>query len=233
VLSLSCLVLLTSATLSAVVKRDARGAMDWDFLLFVQRWPGSVTQKRLPSNITDFVMHGMWPERNDNTWPQFCTGTQFTPTKVAAIRSQLLEHWPDLEKNDPNGFWSHEYDKHGTCAADGTAPSIADELSFFKLALKLQSQFSLLTALSNAQITPDPSATYSVSAITNAVSNAVGGQSVISCKTNGSEHHLERVYVCVNKMAAVEDCPTGVVSGLTGKADCGGGQNVMIPPIQH
>jgi hypothetical protein len=31
-------------------------------------WPGTLTQSTLPRNVNTFTLHGMWAERNDNTW---------------------------------------------------------------------------------------------------------------------------------------------------------------------
>jgi hypothetical protein len=77
---LLCVLSLILAVTAVNVKRETlkRSAMDWDFILFVERelvdhtpttvstdsslgWPGSVTQNKLAKNITNFVMHGMWP----------------------------------------------------------------------------------------------------------------------------------------------------------------------------
>ena len=57
----------------------------------------------------DNVVAWRRPERKDNSYPQFCPGSQFSPSKVASIKPNLLMHWPDLEKNNPEGFWAHEF----------------------------------------------------------------------------------------------------------------------------
>jgi ribonuclease T2 len=52
-----------------------------------------------------FVVHGLWPQNNNGTWPQFCAQTPVPST----LRANL-DITPDL------GLLQHEWDKHGTCS---------------------------------------------------------------------------------------------------------------------
>ncbi len=44
----------------------------FDFFLLVREWPGTIAKQPMPAYINTFTLHGLWPQRNDNTWPQFC-----------------------------------------------------------------------------------------------------------------------------------------------------------------
>lgn len=52
-----------------------------------------------------FIVHGLWPQNNNGTWPQFCGQTP-APTDLATH----LVITPDL------ALLKHEWDKHGTCS---------------------------------------------------------------------------------------------------------------------
>ncbi len=45
---------------------------NWDYFLLVREWPGTMTPGPLPSYIDTFTLHGLWPNRNDGSWPQCC-----------------------------------------------------------------------------------------------------------------------------------------------------------------
>lgn len=55
-----------------------------------------------------FVLHGLWPQNDDGTWPVFCS----EESGPADLRPQL-DITPDPQ------LLQHEWDKHGTCSAVG------------------------------------------------------------------------------------------------------------------
>ena len=87
-LAVLALVLCESAAGVKLQRHGNSSNNDWDFLLYVERcvcvlvrslrlpsisnrcfsWPGTLTQSTLPRNVNTFTLHGMWAERNDNTW---------------------------------------------------------------------------------------------------------------------------------------------------------------------
>ena len=77
-----------------------------------QFWEGQLT------------IHGLWPQRNDGTWPSECTAEPLQDSFYVkgndSILELLEEKWPNV-KSDPNSrshrsFWEHEWTKHGTCS---------------------------------------------------------------------------------------------------------------------
>ena len=88
----------------------------------------------------EWSIHGLWPEYGNSSWPQFCNKTKYADLTHSSIKPILL----DLEKYWYSGcydylfyavmdvlydmeplfiysdqanwkFWTHEWQKHGTC----------------------------------------------------------------------------------------------------------------------
>lgn len=59
----------------------------------------------------------------------------------------LQKNWPSLSCPSSNGyrFWSHEWEKHGTCSE-----SELDQHDYFQTALKLKEKYNLLQGLKKA-----------------------------------------------------------------------------------
>lgn len=59
----------------------------------------------------------------------------------------MQKHWPSLSCPSSNGlrFWSHEWEKHGTCSQ-----SELDQKEYFEAAIKLKEKANLLKLLNNA-----------------------------------------------------------------------------------
>lgn len=74
-------------------------------------WKGSLT------------LHGLWPERNDGTYPSSCSTEKFNHQTVNDIgRTRFDTYWPNVKassspsSNAYYSFWEHEWTKHGTCS---------------------------------------------------------------------------------------------------------------------
>jgi ribonuclease T2 len=67
--------------------------------------------------VKGFVLHGLWPQRNNGTWPADCNGPAL----------------PDAERQRSQGLYAspslitHEWPKHGTCS--GLAPAAYFDLA--------------------------------------------------------------------------------------------------------
>jgi ribonuclease T2 len=66
------------------------GAQDYDFFFLVLQWPGSYCDTkqsccypRSGKPAADFGIHGLWPNRDDGSYPQNCDpDSEFDPSKV-------------------------------------------------------------------------------------------------------------------------------------------------------
>src|SRR5689334_14652608 len=82
---------------------------EFDYYLVVLSWspefchgkPGAA-QCREHRN---FVLHGLWPQNNDGSYPANCKTSQPAPTDLSKIK-QIM----------PSDIVTHEWQKHGTCS---------------------------------------------------------------------------------------------------------------------
>lgn len=80
------------------------------------------------------TIHGLWPNRQDGSYPQSCSSEKFDLSSLQPIRDELEQQWPNI-KALPNSashgeFWDHEWSKHGTCTG-------LSQLNYFSHALKM------------------------------------------------------------------------------------------------
>ncbi|XP_008802596.2 extracellular ribonuclease LE-like [Phoenix dactylifera] len=188
-------------------------AQDFDFFYFVQQWPGSYcdTAKSCCYPTTgkpaaDFGIHGLWPNYNDGSYPSNCDpDNDYDESKIKDLITAMEAEWPTLAcpSGDGSKFWSHEWEKHGTCSE-----SILDEHSYFEAALSLKKQADILQSLKSAGIEPD-GGFYSVSSISRAIKDATGFTPGIECNVDESGNtQLYQVYVCVDANAKdLIECP--------------------------
>ncbi|KAG9155017.1 hypothetical protein Leryth_012199 [Lithospermum erythrorhizon] len=103
----------------------------------------------------------------------------------------MQQEWPTLACPSGTGstFWSHEWDKHGTCSE-----SILDQHSYFATALKLKDQLTILQLLSKAGISPDGN-NYSLSSIKSAIEEGIGHAPWIECNkdTSGNSQLYQQI----------------------------------------
>lgn len=188
-------------------------SQDFDFFYFVQQWPGSYcdTEQSCCYPTTgkppaDFGIHGLWPNYNDGSYPSNCDpNSPFDPSQVSDLLSRLQSEWPTLScpSNDGLNFWSHEWQKHGTCSE-----SVLDQNSYFQTALDLKNQVNLLQALTSAGIEPNGDS-YSLASIKDAIKEGVGYTPFVECNVDTSGHgQLYQIYLCVDNTGSnLIECP--------------------------
>ena len=77
-----------------------------------------------PQRHFGFVVHGLWPENEDGSYPQHCAPAQ--PVAQATVQ-QMLPIMPD------RGLIQHEWSTHGTCSGLDTQTYFADIQKAFHL----------------------------------------------------------------------------------------------------
>lgn len=87
-----------------------------------------------------FVVHGLWPQNNNGTWPQFCS-TAPAPHSLSAN----LDITPDLS------LLQHEWAKHGTCSGLDASQFFADEHHAFA---RVQKPIALIESTTTRTFTP-------------------------------------------------------------------------------
>ncbi|XP_044952005.1 ribonuclease 1-like [Hordeum vulgare subsp. vulgare] len=207
-----CLSLALLVALSAVGCAAAQAA-DYDFFYLVLQWPGSYcdTKKsccypRTGKPAADFGIHGLWPNRDDGSYPQNCNpANAFDPSKVSDLLSSLRAEWPTLACPASDGlqFWAHEWEKHGTCAQN-----LFNEHGYFQTALHLRDQLRVLDALASAGVAPD-GGYYTLSAVKGAIQQGTGFEPFVECNRDESGNsQLYQLYFCVDARASgFVECP--------------------------
>lgn len=70
-----------------------------------------------------YTIHGLWPEYNIHSWPQFCNKTKYEEFNKTVLSrwsriSEMHDNWRSCihqPHKDDWSFWRHEWEKHGTC----------------------------------------------------------------------------------------------------------------------
>jgi len=205
---------------------------EWDYILYTTRWPAAVAENNtVPPNVTGFTIHGMWPNRNDTTWPEYCTNQKFDIKQIETLVPVLDEIWHDFEHpENPSDFWSHEYDKHGTCASSDSL--LTTQFEFFSTAIKLhQGVFTLEKALSKAGIVPSATKMYSLTSFQKAIQTGVGAFPLMTCSQNSNGNvQVDRIQFCVSKSLELYTCNQAITTKIAQSGNCGTG-TISFPVI--
>lgn len=127
------------------------------------------------------------------------------------------------------GFWRHEWRKHGTCAA--TSPSLKGQTNYFVESLALFDKARVKEWLKEARISPQldtSSKLYSLQALHTAIESKIGHKVRFECRRLprriAREPILSGLYICYdpNTLAYIDcpqpddtDCGTGNLMYLT------------------
>jgi ribonuclease T2 len=196
---------------------------DFDVLIFTQRWPVTVCfewkekdvnhQCTLPSPKEIWTIHGIWPTKFHTMGPFFCNhSAPFDKKQIEPIEKQLEVYWLNIEKGTSlESLWKHEWQKHGTCAAQ--LPLLDNENKYFGQGLKWLQQFSMSSFLSQANILPG--ASYSLEQIHKVLKSMLNANPVIECIHDKSSNKslLFEIRICFSKDLKLVDCD-GVSSNL-------------------
>lgn len=185
-------ILLSSAAADTVIA-DQR---EFDYFMFVRQWAGSFCHDDGSCPLVHrhgfrFTIHGLWPNYEDGSWPQFCSNEKFDEGKVKDLLPELEDEWPTFF-NSEDSFWDHEWSKHGTCALK----VLPDEHHFFGTVLDLHHRYDLSTALLASDIRPSDTVKYERTSIELAIHKAYGVDAVVHCDREG---RLSEVWMCVGK----------------------------------
>lgn len=167
---------------------EAAKAAKFDFYLLTLSWSPEycATHPTAAECATHpaFVLHGLWPENADGTYPENCSNA-----KGPANPGQYKDIYPD------QGLLAHEWKTHGTCS--GLAPDAyfqAERKAF--AAVKTPTQLASLTntiSLTPAAILAD---------FTGANPADKSGDVVLACGNN----RLTAIEVCLTKSLVATSC---------------------------
>lgn len=146
-----------------------------------------------------WTIHGLWPS-NDTTWPQLCNRTaKFNITLLDPIRQDLDKYWPSMTGHNPVHFWTHEWQKHGSCAM--AVSPVNGILNYFNSTLNLLREYNVTNILLDADIVPSLNRTYTVDDLQKALTTELRARANIVCmKVDGFPNPvLSEVRFCLSK----------------------------------
>lgn len=159
----------------------ASSSASFDYYLLTLSWSPEYCHSHLSdiqcAQHSSFVLHGLWPENNDGTYPENCSNAA-----GPSDPSQYGDIYPDA------GLLQHEWKTHGTCS--GLAPD-----AFFQLARTVFHSITIPPELANLtkQISMPPS---QILGLMTKANPSIGAASMaLSCGSN----YLTAVEVCMDK----------------------------------
>ena len=75
------------------------------------------------------MIHGLWPQYNETSYPEYCTKVNYTVPHGNLLIS-MNKYWLGCD----NTLWEHEWTKHGSCMF---LQNNIDEYSFFNTTIYL------------------------------------------------------------------------------------------------
>ncbi|XP_074224113.1 ribosomal protein S6 kinase alpha-2 isoform X4 [Camelus bactrianus] len=130
------------------------GNQEWKKLIMVHHWPTTVCMEVGNSCTAPpdyWTIHGLWPDKSEEcnrSW-------HFNPEEIKDLLPDMKMYWPDLlhsSRNRSLHFWRHEWEKHGTCAAQLDA--LNSQKKYFGKSLGLYKDLALNSILQKLGIKP-------------------------------------------------------------------------------
>ncbi|KAI9679747.1 MAG: ribonuclease T2-like [Caeruleum heppii] len=164
---------------------------------------------------TSWTVHGLWPDKCDGTYEAYCDPARELKTDAATIiqsfgKTELLNYMRTYWKsndNDDDGFWTHEFDKHGTCISTyepqcytGYTPQ-EEVVGYFEKTVDLFKTLNTYQILAASGILPSTTKTYTSAEIQAAIAKTRGGREVtIGCSSGA----LREVWYHYNVQGSVQ-----------------------------
>lgn len=120
----------------------------------------------------------------------------------------MTEKWVNIEKGTPlDGLWKHEWEKHGTCAAQKIA-QLNTELAYFQQGLHFLDKFSITKLLLSTDIKPGMDKTYKLEDIHRALKENLDMSFGIVCEKDQltKREFLFEIRICFDKDLNLHSC---------------------------
>jgi len=187
----------------------------FDVLILTQHWPYTTCMEWEERKggcrkieRAAWSVHGLWPTQIGRIAPGFCNNSwPFEHSALQPIKGNLTVYWPDIEiRKNPDSLWSHEWVKHGTCAAQ--LPEMDSELKYFKKGVELAVVNPVTEWIHDAGILPNKKGiSYELEPVWNAVVAGTGGfKPHIDCEEIEGEIFIKEIKVCYDKQFNRVDC---------------------------
>ncbi|XP_004646291.1 ribonuclease T2 [Octodon degus] len=178
--------------------RPWSGSHEWKKLILTQLWPPTLCKEvnDCEKSPDYWTIHGLWPDKVED-----CNSSwHFHLDEIKDLFQDMNLYWPDI-KHPLNGsrFWKHEWEKHGTCAAQLDA--LDSEKKYFGKSLVLYKQLDLTKVLQKLGIEPSINYYY-ISDFKDALTRIYGVVPKIQClpSTQGENvQTISQIELCFTK----------------------------------
>ena len=93
-------------------------------------------ERCLDKSVGNFTIHGLWPQYNSKTWPQYCNkSSHFDIESLDPIMNDINKYWNTCKQFNRTEKWflSHEWLKHGTCTPFNEIEYFSTGLALYKI----------------------------------------------------------------------------------------------------
>ncbi|XP_012859882.1 ribonuclease T2 [Echinops telfairi] len=183
------------------------GSHEWKKLIMVHHWPPTVCQEggnNCSSPPDYWTIHGLWPDKGEEcnrSWP-------FRLEEIKDLMPEMKMYWPDVLHPSPNSsqFWKHEWDKHGTCAAQ--LDTLDSERKYFGKSLDLYRQLGLNSVFQKLGIKPSTNY-YQVADIKDALASVYGVMPKVQCLPPSQDEAVQtlgQIELCFSRDLSLLNC---------------------------
>ncbi|XP_063163697.1 ribonuclease T2 [Candoia aspera] len=176
----------------------------WEKLYLVHQWP--VTVCMMNSNQCKdppmyWTIHGLWPDRAEECNKSW----HFNVSELKDFMGDMREYWPDILHTNRTNFWKHEWEKHGTCAAE--LETLNSQKKYFEKTLELYRKIKLNSFLLKVGIKPG-STYYQLAAIKEALESVYSITPKIQClpAEEGRLQVIGQMKFCLTKEFTLRNC---------------------------
>ncbi|KAM6185263.1 ribonuclease T2 [Rhynchocyon petersi] len=173
----------------------------------VHHWPPTVC-KEVENDCTDppdyWTIHGLWPDKG-----QECNlSWHFNLEEIKDLLPDMKMYWPDVlhQTSNRSRFWKHEWEKHGTCAAELEA--LNSEKKYFGTSLDLYRQLSLNSVLRKLGIKPSTNY-YEIADIKDALASVYGVIPKVQCLPPSQDEKVQtigQIELCLSRDLQLRNC---------------------------
>ena len=105
-------------------------------------YPCYIAIDDFPKNV--WTMHGLWPNYKNGTIPDWCNGNNDIEIKIKneSLYNYMKTYWPGLFRTN-EGFWGHEYNRHGYCYNKRHNISVNEYELFFLKSIEIYQKYDL------------------------------------------------------------------------------------------
>ncbi|XP_077613538.1 ribonuclease T2 [Crocuta crocuta] len=203
---LLCAVCLALCCVGGARESWTRGNHEWKKLIMVHHWPVTVC-KEVEKDCRDppdyWTIHGLWPDKAEEcnrSW-------HFNFQEIKDLLPEMKMYWPDvLHPQNRSHFWAHEWEKHGTCAAQVDA--LSSQKKYFGGGLDLYQELALNSMLQKLGIKPSINY-YQVSDIKDALASVYGVIPKVQClppKSGEEVQTIGQIELCFTKGLKPQNC---------------------------